>query len=117
MTEHNVASVSAIRFRRSCCLVSLSLMLSACGGGGGGSSPQPSPSPPSAPPPASPQPPTISGTTFTVTEDSTLSGRIVFADPEGGTLQVSVTAQPTHGTLSGPDASGSFSYSPTANFF
>lgn len=38
-------------------------------------------------------------------------------DPEGGAVQVSVTAQPTHGTLSGPDSTGAFNYSPTANFF
>lgn len=42
---------------------------------------------------------------------------MTFNDPEGGALQVSVTAQPAHGTLTGPDATGAFSYSPSANFF
>jgi hypothetical protein len=109
-----VALGAATKIKLSCCFISLSMALSACGGGGGSPA---STSPPPAPPPASPQPPTIAGTTFTGTEDSSLAGRIVFADPEGGVLQVSVTAQPTHGTLSGPDATGLFSYSPRANFF
>jgi WD40 repeat protein len=38
------------------------------------------------------------------------------ADPEGGALQVRVTAQPTSGTLAGPDDAGEFTYSPRANF-
>jgi hypothetical protein len=99
----NVASVSASGTKLSS-WVAVALALGGCGGGGGESTP------------SGPRPPTISGTSFSGLEDTTISGRITLVDPEGGALQVRVTAQPASGTLAGPDDSGGFTYSPAANF-
>jgi hypothetical protein len=78
--------------------------LAGCGGGGGGGS---------APPVNAA--PTIQDQTFSGTEDVTLAGQVVAADP-GDTLTFSVVANPGHGTLSGAIASGQFSYAPAENF-
>jgi hypothetical protein len=86
------------------------LALWGCGGGGGGGGSQP-------PPSSVQRPPTISGTALSGVEDSNLSGRLTLSDPEGGALQVQVTANPQFGTLLGPDSTGAFSYTPRPNFF
>ena len=38
------------------------------------------------------------------------------SDPDGDPLTLVVTEQPVHGTISGPDISGQFTYSPTAGY-
>jgi hypothetical protein len=102
-----VASVSACRFNRCLGVTSLLLVLWGCGGGGGGESSQP----------PLQRSPSISGTVFNGIEDSSLSGVLTFVDPEGGALQVRVTAQPAFGALTGPDNAGVFSYTPLSNFY
>lgn len=61
--------------------------------------------------------PTISTVNFSVDEDTTLSASLSLSDPNGSTLQVSVTTPPTSGTLSGPTSTGAFTFAPAANFF
>lgn len=78
-------------------------VLAGCGGGGGGNTPPVNAAP------------TIQNQTYSGTEDVTLAGQIVAADP-GDTLSFSIVANPAHGTLSGSIASGQFSYAPAANF-
>jgi hypothetical protein len=74
--------------------------ISACGGGGGGGSPNP-----------------VLGTlTFTTNENVALSSAVTAKDPGGGQVTFAQTGNPTSGTLTGFPGSGSFTYTPNANF-
>jgi hypothetical protein len=75
--------------------------LAACGGGGGGG--------------GSPNP--VLGTlTFTTNENVALSSAVTAKDPGGSQVTFTQTANPTSGTLTGFPGSGSFTYTPNANF-
>ena len=73
--------------------MSSAVALGACGGGGGDSHPL--------------------VTSFSGQEDQALTGAIA---PRGG-WQISLASGPSHGTLTGPSANGTFTYTPAANFF
>ncbi len=50
-------------------------------------------------------------------EDNPLSGQLEASSSEGTSLQFTVVSQPTHGTLTVEDTTGSFSYTPISNYF
>ncbi len=59
--------------------------------------------------------PVAQAITVSTNEDVTATGTVTATDAEGDTLTFSVTAQPTHGSLTlAPN--GAFTYTPTANF-
>lgn len=60
--------------------------------------------------------PTIQSTSFSVSEDQSLSGDLRLADPQSEPLSVTVSTPSVHGTLTGPDGTGKFNYTPTAHF-
>ena len=75
------------------------LMVGGCGGGDDG-----------------PKPPTLQTTAFQVQEDQSLSASLGAQDPAGTTLTITVDTGPTHGALTGPDATGAFTYQPNQYF-
>ncbi len=75
-------------------------VLSACGGGGGGASPNP-----------------VLGTlTFTTNENVALNGTLTATDPGGKAVTFATTSKPASGVLAGLPGSGTFIYTPNANF-
>ena len=92
-----------------CCAISLAL-LSGCGGSSSDSE-QSSPSPN-----ATNSIPTISSTSFEISEDNTLSNQITAADIDGDALSFTIVNEPTNGTLS-LAIDGNFIYTPTENYF
>lgn len=75
-----------------------------CGGGGGGGG-SPTPSPPPAPPPL------IVGQTYSATEDTDFTGFI--ATRAGSAVTLSVTSNPTRGTITAISNDGGFTYRPS----
>jgi VCBS repeat-containing protein len=61
-------------------------------------------------------PPTIAVGTYAVDEDQSLTGMVTLSDPDGDALSLTLSQSPTNGTASGLTASGSFIYTPNANF-
>jgi Bacterial Ig domain len=74
--------------------------MGACGGGGGGGSPNP-----------------VLGTlAFTTNENVALSGTLTAKDPGGSAVTFAATSKPASGALAGLPGTGSFTYTPNANF-
>ncbi|HEV2703308.1 MAG TPA: Ig-like domain-containing protein, partial [Steroidobacteraceae bacterium] len=61
--------------------------------------------------------PVVSLASFSTNEDQSSSGNLGLTDPQAESLQVTVSALPTHGTLTGPDGTGQFTYSPSLHFY
>ncbi|MDR7090925.1 retention module-containing protein [Cellvibrio fibrivorans] len=60
--------------------------------------------------------PVSSDQNLTTLEDTSLSGQVVASDIEGDTLGYAVSGQPTNGSVSLNPATGSFVYTPNANY-
>ncbi len=60
--------------------------------------------------------PTTSNITLTTDEDTAVNGQVIAQDVEGDTLGYAVTGQPTNGTVTLNAATGSFVYTPNANY-
>ena len=59
---------------------------------------------------------TLQTTAFQVQEDQSLSASLGAQDPAGTALTITVDTGPTHGALTGPDATGAFTYQPNQYF-
>ncbi|MDH6593098.1 hypothetical protein M2165_002987 [Variovorax sp. TBS-050B] len=77
-----------------------------------------------APVPREPNPPTPGQTfdpvtgryTATTQEDTAFAGRVIADDADGDALTYTVSAQPTHGTVTLDAATGAYTYTPTADY-
>ena len=67
--------------------------------------------------PAISTPPIAHDLTFQINENTPLSNQLKADNPDGTSLQFTVTAQPGHGILTVEEASGSFTYTPTPGYF
>ena len=61
-------------------------------------------------------PPTAYSWSFTINEDTTLSGALIGTDPQGSTLSYIIDTPPTQGTLV-VSGTWTFTYTPVANYF
>lgn len=75
------------------------VLLSACGGG------------------TDNQPPTAIGQTISLQEDTSATGVVTGADPEGNAVQFLLTGQPAHGSANLDPATGAFTYTPDPDYF
>ena len=60
--------------------------------------------------------PQVDSQTFTGNEDTNLSGQIIATDPENNTLTYSLVGQPANGVITLNPTTGTFVYTPKANF-
>jgi VCBS repeat-containing protein len=88
------------------------LLLAACGGIGPNPEKPAGPAPPGQPAP--PEPPLISAQSFTATEDTDFSATL--AALAGANATLTVTANPSSGSLSAFAGNGTFTYRPAADF-
>jgi hypothetical protein len=58
----------------------------------------------------------LQATSFQVKEDQVLVANLGAKDPAASALSISVDSKPAHGALSGPDATGAFTYTPDKDF-
>ena len=65
---------------------------------------------------ATPEPPVASNISLQGSEDTLLSGQLEASNPEGTALTFTVVSQPAHGTVIVEGNSGSFTYTPAANY-
>src|SRR5262249_29482911 len=62
-------------------------------------------------------PPVASNSSVTTDEDTAASSNLVASDPDGNPLTYTIVSNPTHGTISGLNAStGAFTYTPNSNY-
>jgi hypothetical protein len=86
-------------------IMSAVLSLAACGGGGGGGGNR-----------APNAPPVLASNTLSTKQNTDLQGRVTATDPTGEALTISVTTNPTSGTLVSFSPTGAFVYRPAQNF-
>ncbi len=60
--------------------------------------------------------PVATAASLATSEDAALTGTLAATDPDGDALSFVVTVQPAHGTVSLDPATGSFTYTPEADF-